>query len=168
MPLSGSKTRASSWSIVPVRNSMLEMWPSPTPRALITNRVEPAGRPSWSGWGTIDGLNSAAASIAYSWLNYSPPAHRRVFQPGVRDRGCGTVQPIDGAPPGPGRSARRLHPVRDERPRGGRRPHLEHRVPHRDDRPGRCPRLRSTQWHDDAAPDDPDDLLPGGLRPTVC
>ena len=51
--------------IVPVLNSMLDRWPSPTARRLMTNRSSPGPQPVWSGCGTIDGLNSAAASSAY-------------------------------------------------------------------------------------------------------
>ena len=43
----------------------------------MTNRVLPAGRPLWSGCATIDGLNSAADSIAYSWLMHAPMSRRR-------------------------------------------------------------------------------------------
>ena len=50
----------------PVRNSIEEMWPSPTARRLRTNRVSPGPRPDWSGWATIDGLQRAAASTEYS------------------------------------------------------------------------------------------------------
>ena len=68
--------------MVPVRNSMLETWPSPTARTLIRNRVVPAGSDVWSGCTTIEGLNSAADSTAYSWLKYAPMSRRR----GLGDR----------------------------------------------------------------------------------
>ena len=48
-------------SMTPVRSSTLEMCPSPTARTVMRKRVDPAGSPPWSGCGTIDGLNSAAA-----------------------------------------------------------------------------------------------------------
>ena len=35
-------------------------------------RSEPGTRSDWSGWGTIDGLNSAAASKEYSWEKQAP------------------------------------------------------------------------------------------------
>ncbi len=35
-------------------------------------RSEPGGRSDWSGCGTIEGLNSAAASSEYSWVKYAP------------------------------------------------------------------------------------------------
>ena len=57
-----------STSSVPVRKVIEEMWPSPVARKLRTNRKEPGARSAWSGWGTMEGLNSAAASSEYSWL----------------------------------------------------------------------------------------------------
>ena len=51
-----------------VANPMDDRWPSPIWRRLIATRSCPASSPAWSGWATIDGLHSAAASTAYSWL----------------------------------------------------------------------------------------------------
>ena len=72
-----STLTADSALIVPVLNSMLDRWPSPTARRLITNRSSPGPQPAWSGCGTIDGLNSAAASSAYCWVKYAPIRRRR-------------------------------------------------------------------------------------------
>ena len=47
---------------------MEDRWPSPICRRLIATRSSPAASSVWSGCGTIDGLHSAAASTAYSWL----------------------------------------------------------------------------------------------------
>src|ERR1017187_1258815 len=77
--------------IVPVLNSMLDKWPSPTARRLMTNRSSPGLQPAWSGCGTIDGLNNAAASSAYSRSElyarqvafaHSPQAHDESEFPG--------------------------------------------------------------------------------------
>ena len=48
----------------------------------MTKRVEPAGSPLWSGCATIDGLNSAAPSIANSWVKYAPISRRRCAESG--------------------------------------------------------------------------------------
>ena len=51
---------------MPLRKVIEEMWPSPVARRLMMNRLEPSGTPDWSGAQTIEGLNSAADSSAYS------------------------------------------------------------------------------------------------------
>ena len=51
--------------------------PSPTARRLRTNRHCPGSRPVWSGCATADGLNRAAASTEYSWVNQAPTRLRR-------------------------------------------------------------------------------------------
>ena len=56
----------------PVRNSTDDRCPSPTARRLRTNRHRPGARPDWSGCTTADGLNRAAASTEYSWVNQAP------------------------------------------------------------------------------------------------
>ena len=66
-----------SASTVPLRNVIDEMCPSPVARRLSTNRREPSSSPDWSGCQTIDGLNSAADSSAYSWVKYEPISIRR-------------------------------------------------------------------------------------------
>ncbi len=58
--------------IVPVLNSMLDRWPSPDRPQAHDEPEFPGPQPAWSGCGTIDGLNSAAASSAYSWVKYAP------------------------------------------------------------------------------------------------
>ena len=78
--------------------------PSPTARRLSTNRQLARLRgPDWSGCATTEGLNSAAASTEYSWVNQAPTRARRA-SPTARRR------------PGPGgrsaRSARRSTPAR--------------------------------------------------------
>ena len=55
-------------SIAPERKVIDEMCPSPVARRLRMNRRDPSGRPDWSGCQTIDGLNRAADSSAYSWV----------------------------------------------------------------------------------------------------
>ena len=60
-----------------MRNSTDGRCPSPTARRLRTNRQLPAAMPDWSGWATAEGLNSAAASTANSWVNQAPTRLRR-------------------------------------------------------------------------------------------
>ena len=43
----------------------------------MTNRTEPDGKPACSIAGTIEGLNSAADSIAYSIVKQAPMSRRR-------------------------------------------------------------------------------------------
>ena len=64
-------------SIVPLRNVIDEIWPSPVARRLSKNRRTPGSNPDWSGCQTIDGLNNAADSRAYSWVKYAPISIRR-------------------------------------------------------------------------------------------
>jgi hypothetical protein len=45
-----------------------EMCPSPVALRLRMNRRHPSGKPDWSGCQTIEGLNRAADSRAYSWV----------------------------------------------------------------------------------------------------
>jgi hypothetical protein len=52
----------------PLRKAMEETWPSAVARKLKMNRSEPGGTFDWSGCGTIEGLNNAAASSEYSWV----------------------------------------------------------------------------------------------------
>ena len=49
-------------------NPIDDRWPSPIWRRLIATRNCRAPSSAWSGWATMDGLHSAAASTAYSWL----------------------------------------------------------------------------------------------------
>jgi hypothetical protein len=53
-------------SMMPDRNWIDERCPSPIPRRLMMKRHASPATPLWSGAGTIEGLLSAAASIAYS------------------------------------------------------------------------------------------------------
>ena len=62
----GSTRISPSGAMTPVRNSMEEMWPSPVARRLMMKRRAPSGDAVWSGCGTMEGLNSAADSSAYS------------------------------------------------------------------------------------------------------
>ena len=55
-------------STTPLRKVMDEMWPSPVARKLRMNRNASGGRLDWSGCGTMEGLNKAAASKEYSWV----------------------------------------------------------------------------------------------------
>ena len=71
------RTRPSA-SMTPERKVIDEMCPSPVARRLRMNRREPSGRPDWSGCQTIDGLNSAADSSAYSCVKYAPISSRRL------------------------------------------------------------------------------------------
>ena len=74
----GSSMRSSpAGPTTPLRNSTLDRWPSPTARRLRTNRHCPGSRPDWSGCTTADGLNRAAASTEYSWVNQAPTRLRR-------------------------------------------------------------------------------------------
>src|SRR5208283_5522159 len=52
--------------MTPARNVMEEMCPSPVARKLRMKRKAPAGKPVWSGSGTMEGLNRAADSNEYS------------------------------------------------------------------------------------------------------
>ena len=63
--------------MMPERNSIDEMCPSPVARRLITKRKAPGGTSLWSGWGTIEGLKSAADSKAYSPENIAPMSSLR-------------------------------------------------------------------------------------------
>ena len=74
----GSSTATSpAASTVPVRNPMLDRWPSPMPRTLMTKRTEPTGAEDWSGWATMLGLHSDAASMEYSWVKVAPSRSQR-------------------------------------------------------------------------------------------
>jgi hypothetical protein len=64
-------------SITPDLNPMDEMCPSPVARRLMMIRHSPGDSPLWSGCGTIEGLNSAAASTEYSLVKYAPINQRR-------------------------------------------------------------------------------------------
>ena len=59
------------------------------------------------------------------------PAHRRLHEPGVRDRVGRPVQPVDGRAPRPERAAAGAQPVRHERPRRRRGARLQRRAAHR-------------------------------------
>src|SRR5271165_7581390 len=52
---------------------MDEIWPSPTARRLRMKRRSAPSRSVWSGCATIEGLNKAADSIAYSPENRLQP-----------------------------------------------------------------------------------------------
>ena len=69
-------------SIIPERNVMDEMWPSPVARRLMMTRSEPSGTSLWSGWGTMLGLNSAAHSKEYSLVKYEPVRSLRFWESG--------------------------------------------------------------------------------------
>ena len=65
----GASTR--TWpvsSITPLRKTIEEMCPSPVARRLMANLTDPGGKPVWSTDGTMEGLKSAADSIAYSMV----------------------------------------------------------------------------------------------------
>ena len=64
-------------SIRPRLKTIDEMCPSPVARRLMTKRTEPGGTFAWSMAGTIDGLNKAADSIAYSMVKQAPINLRR-------------------------------------------------------------------------------------------
>ena len=64
--------------IVPVRNPIEELWPSPMARTLMTNRTLPGLTPVWSGCITMLGLQRAAPSMAYSLVKVAPSSRRRV------------------------------------------------------------------------------------------
>ena len=55
---------------------MEDTWPSAVARKLRMKRNEPGGTSDWSGCGTMDGLNNAAASSEYSCVKY--PAQQQL------------------------------------------------------------------------------------------
>ena len=61
-----------SASNIPLRKAIEETWPSAVARKLRMKRNEPGATPDWSGCGTIEGLNRAAASSEYSCVKYPP------------------------------------------------------------------------------------------------
>ena len=73
----GSIWRSPSGPMTPRRNTTDETCPSPMARRLIRKRTLPGGTPSWSRAGTIDGLNSATDSRAYSIVKQAPISSRR-------------------------------------------------------------------------------------------
>ena len=86
-------------SMIPDRNSIDERCPSPIARRLTMKRSSPAVSPDWSGAGTMDGLESAAASMEYSWVKYAPMRSRcsRSRRPGSLDEtGHGLVVALQG------------------------------------------------------------------------
>ena len=78
--LLGGSTLTLPWaSIRPRRKTIDEICPSPVARRLITKRTEPGGTFDWSMAVTIDGLNKAAHSIAYSMVKQAPINLRRAL-----------------------------------------------------------------------------------------
>ena len=63
--------------IVPSRNPMDELCPSPIARTLMRNRTLPGLTIVWSGCSTMLGLHSAAPSRAYSLVKVAPSSSRR-------------------------------------------------------------------------------------------
>ena len=47
------------------------------PRTLMTKRTEPTGADDWSGWATMLGLHSDAASMEYSCVKVAPSKSQR-------------------------------------------------------------------------------------------
>jgi len=74
----GSTATLPSAPIVPDRNVIDEICPSPTARRLRMNRQPLAGALDWSGWRTMLGLNRADASNEYSCRKYAPIRQRCV------------------------------------------------------------------------------------------
>ena len=119
----------------------------------MTNRTAPVGSPDWSGCATMDGLNSAAASRAYSLLKVAPTSRRRAGD-SVR------LRRRRGAPPaGSGRPRSRRGRGVGSRTSTGCDPGC--RRPRCRIAPGPA-RARPTN----ATPPRPDDLLAGQERPT--
>ena len=84
----GAVTKRAGGSIVispaaltfPVRKQSDEMWPSPVARSDTLNRFSSGPQSDWFGAQTMEGLNNAADSSAYSWVKYDPINSRRLSE----------------------------------------------------------------------------------------